>query len=65
MFAMALLFLKVSVPLEVDMPAVPCLHRLQKGLPQGLVCSFVGNHEEVQHHHQPYPSHQKPLGQGY
>ena len=22
---------------------------------------FVGNHEEVQHQHQPYPSHQKPL----
>ena len=27
----------------------------------GLACSFVGNHEEVQHQHQPYPSHQKPL----
>ena len=40
---------------------LPCLHRLQEGLWQGLVCSFVGNHEEVQHQHKPYPSHQKPL----
>ena len=40
---------------------LPCLHRLQEGLRQGLACSFVGNHEEVQHQHQPYPSHQKPL----
>ena len=24
-------------------------------------CSFVGNHEEVQHQHKSYPSHQKPL----
>ena len=23
--------------------------------------AFVGNHEEVQHQHKPYPSHQKPL----
>ena len=34
---------------------------VQEGLRQGLACSFVGNHEEVQHQHQPYPSHQKPL----
>ena len=27
---------------------LPCLHRLQEGLRQGLACSFVGNHEEVQ-----------------
>ena len=40
---------------------LPCLHRLQEGLRQGLACSFVGNHEEVQHQHKPYPSHQKPL----
>ena len=40
---------------------LPCLHRLQEGLQQGLACSFVGNHEEVQHQHQPYVSHQKPL----
>ena len=40
---------------------LPCLHRLQKGLRQGLACSFVSNHEEVQHQHKPYPSHQKPL----
>ena len=26
-----------------------------------MACSFVGNHEEVQHKHKPYPSHQKPL----
>ena len=37
---------------------------LQEGLRQGLACSLVGNHEEVQHQHQPYPSHQKPLSQG-
>ena len=40
---------------------LPHLHRLQEGLWQGLACSFVGNHEEVQHQHKPYPSHQKPL----
>ena len=34
---------------------------LRLWLRQGLACSFVGNHEEVQHHHKPYPSHQKPL----
>ena len=40
---------------------LPCLHRLQEGLRRGLACSFVGNHEEVQHQRQPYLSHQKPL----
>ena len=32
-------------------PARPllCLHRLQKSLRQGLTCSFVGKHGEVQH----------------
>ena len=40
---------------------LPCLNRLQEGLRQGLACSFVGNREEVQHQHKPYPSHQKPL----
>ena len=40
---------------------LPCLHRLQEGLRQGLACSLVGNHEIVQHEHKPYPSHQKPL----
>ena len=44
---------------------LPCLHRLQESLRQGLACSFVGNHEEVQHQHKPYPSHQKPLKQGH
>ena len=38
---------------------LPSLHRLQEGLRQGLSCSFVGNHEEVQHQHQSYPSHKK------
>ena len=28
---------------------LPCLNRLQEGLRRGLACSFVGNHEEVQH----------------
>ena len=37
------------------------LHRLQEAPGHGLACSFVGSHEEVQHQHQPYPSHQKPL----
>ena len=36
-------------------------HQLQERLRQGLACSFVDNHEEVQHQHKPYPSHQKPL----
>ena len=47
-------------------PARPllCLHRLQKGPRQGLACSYVDNHEEVQHQRQPYPSHQTPLWQG-
>ena len=40
---------------------LPCLHRLQEGLRQGLACSSEGNYEEVQHYCQPYPSHQKPL----
>ena len=40
---------------------LPCLHRLQEGLRQGLAFSFVGNHEEVLHQHKPDPSHQKPL----
>ena len=44
---------------------LPCLHRLQEGLRQSLACSFVGNHEEVQHQHKPYPSNQKPLLQGH
>ena len=33
--------------------------RLHEGLRQCLTCSFVGNHEEVQHQHQPYPIHDK------
>ena len=40
---------------------LPCLHRLQEGLRQGLACSVVGNHEEIQHQHKLYPNHQKPL----
>ena len=50
-------------PVGLPAPArpLPCLHRLQEGLRQGLACSFVGNHEEVQHQHKLYPSNQKPL----
>ena len=33
----------------------------KKAFDRALACSFVGNHEEVQHQHKPYPSHQKPL----
>ena len=33
---------------------LPCPHRLQESLRQGLACSFVGNHEEVQHQHKLY-----------
>ena len=40
---------------------LPYLHRLQEGLRQGLACSFVSNHEDVQHQRQAYPNHQKPL----
>ena len=40
---------------------VLCFHRLQESLRQGSACSFVGNHEEVQHQRQPYSSHQSPL----
>ena len=39
---------------------LPRLHRRQGGLRQGLVCSFVCNHEEV-HQRQPYPRYQTPL----
>ena len=52
-------------PLREISPAparpLPCPNRLQEGLRQGLASSFVGNHEEVKHQRQPYPSHQKPL----
>ena len=34
---------------------LPCHYRLQDGLRQGLVCSFMGSHEEVQHQRQLYP----------
>ena len=40
---------------------LPCLQRLQEGLRQDLACSFVGNHEEEQRQHLPYPSHQTLL----
>ena len=33
----------------------------QKDIYHVLACSFVGNHEEVQHQHKPYRSYQKPL----
>ena len=33
----------------------------KKAFDRGFACRFVGNHEEVQHQHQRYPSHQKPL----
>ena len=46
---------------EAPARSVPCLHRLQEGIRQGLACSFVCNHEEVQYQRQPYPSHQKSL----
>ena len=40
---------------------LPCLHRLQEGLRQGLARSFVGNREEVQHQNKPYPGNKKPV----
>ena len=56
-------------PLWETFPAparpLPCLLRLQDGHRQGLACSFVGNHEEVQYQRQPYPSHQTHLWQGH
>ena len=33
----------------------------KKAFDRVYACSFVGNHEEVQQQHQPYPSHQKRL----
>ena len=42
---------------------LPCLCRLQEGLQQGKACSFVGNHEEVQHQCLPCLSHQTLLWQ--
>ena len=37
---------------------LPCFHRLQEGLRQGLACNFVDNDEEVQHQRQLYLSRQ-------
>ena len=53
--------LNLRILCEKNYPAparpLPCLHRLQEGFGLDLAC-FVGNHEEVQHQHRPYPSHQ-------
>ena len=56
-------FLRESSVRKIPAPARPlsCLHRLREGLRQSLACSFVGNHEEVEHQRRPYPSHQTPL----
>ena len=55
----------LRIPSPEPARPLPCLHRLQEGIQRGLACNFVGNHEEVQHQHQPYPSHQKPPEQGH
>ena len=61
--------LQLKNPLWEISPAparhLPCLHKLQDGLWQDSTCSFVGNHEGVQHQRQPYPSHQTHLWQGH
>ena len=44
-FNLRILFDKFISPAPARL--LPCLHRLQEGLQQGLACSFVGNHEEV------------------
>ena len=43
--------------------SLPCLHRLQKGLWQGMARSLMGNCEEIQHQCQHHMSHWKYVGQ--
>ena len=40
---------------------LPCLHRLQEGLWQGMARSLMGNCEEIQHQCQRYTSHWKSV----
>ena len=43
---------------------LPCLHRLQEGLWQGMARSLMGNYEEIQHQRQHHTSHWKSVWQG-
>ena len=44
--------------------SLPCLHRLQEGLWQGMAGSLMGNYEEIQHQCQHHTSHWKSVWQG-
>ena len=44
--------------------SLPCLHRLQEGLWQGMARSPMGNYEEIQHQCQHHTSHWKSVWQG-
>ena len=44
--------------------SLPCLHRLQEGLWQGMARSPTGNYEEIQHQCQHHTSHVKSVWQG-
>ena len=44
--------------------SLPCFHRLQEGLWQGMARSLMGNYEEIQHQCQHHKSHWKSVWQG-
>ena len=44
--------------------SLPCLHRRQEGLWQGMARSLMGNYEEIQHQCQHHTSHSKSVLQG-
>ena len=44
--------------------SLPCLHRLQEGLWQGMVRSLMGIYEEIQYQRQHHTSHWKSVWQG-
>ena len=44
--------------------SLPCLHRLQEGLWQGMARSLMSNFEEIQHQRQHHTSHWKSVWQG-
>ena len=44
--------------------SLPCLHKPQEGLWQGMARSLMGNYVEIQHQHQQHTSHWKSVWQG-
>ena len=44
--------------------SLPCLHKLQEGLWQGMARSLMGNYVEIQHQRQQHTSHWKSVWQG-